>query len=109
MPTKLDAVLGICRDQLAQVVHSGISAQELRRGKGQLGASLVMELEDSGARMMRLGKAELVPGNLLSVDDLLHSIDTVTLDDVRRVAGDVLDVEPTLAVVGPDKALSRLS
>ncbi|HEU0127954.1 MAG TPA: pitrilysin family protein, partial [Pseudonocardiaceae bacterium] len=50
MPTKLDAVLGICRDQLAQVVHSGISAQELRRGKGQLGASLVMELEESGAR-----------------------------------------------------------
>ena len=108
MPGKLDSVLGICRDQLARVVAGGISAEELRRGKGQLRGSLVMELEDSGARMMRLGKAELVPGGVLSVDELLAAIDGVTLDDVRRVARDVLDAEPTLAVVGPDAALSRV-
>jgi len=109
MPSKLDSVLGICREQIIRVVDSGITAQELQRGKGQLRGSLVMDLEDSGARMMRLGKSELVPGALLSVDELLGAVDAVTLDDVRRVASDVLDAEPTLAVVGPAKALAKLS
>ena len=109
MPSKLDSVLGICREQLSRVVDSGITGQELQRGKGQLRGSLVMDLEDSGARMMRLGKSELVPGGLFSVDDLLGAVDAVTLDDVRRVAHDVLDTEPTLAVVGPAKALAKLS
>ena len=36
-----------------------------QRGKGQLRGGLVMGLEDSSARMTRIGKSELVPGGLL--------------------------------------------
>jgi predicted Zn-dependent peptidase len=108
MPNKLPEVLDICRDVLARVVDDGLTAEELTRGKGQMRGSLVMGLEDSSARMTRIGKSELVPGGLLGTDETLALIDAVTLDDVRAAAAAVLTGAETLAVVGPAKALSKL-
>ncbi|MGH3094767.1 MAG: M16 family metallopeptidase [Streptosporangiales bacterium] len=101
LPDKVDAVLDICRDQLVQVAEHGISEEELTRGKGQLRGAVVLGMEDPSARMSRLGKSELVYGELLSVDDLVARVDAVTLDDVRQVATDLLSGALTLAVVGP--------
>ena len=101
VPRKVDDVLAICREELDKVAAAGITFEELERGKGQLRGSMVLGLEDTGSRMSRIGKAELVYGELLSVDDVLARIEAVTLDDVAAVAGDLLAVRPTLAVVGP--------
>jgi predicted Zn-dependent peptidase len=107
-PAKISDVLGICNDELAKVAAAGITLEELQRGKGQLRGSLVMGLEDSSARMTRIGKSELVPSELMSIDESLARIDDVTLDDVHAVAQDILAAPPTLAVIGPDKALKRV-
>lgn len=101
LPRKVDQVLSVVRDQLSQVADSGISAEELERGKGQLRGSLVLGLEDTGSRMSRLAKAELVYGELPSIDELLARIDGVGLDDVRTVARGLLSAAPSLAVIGP--------
>ncbi|MDQ1628341.1 MAG: hypothetical protein QOI54_2085 [Actinomycetota bacterium] len=101
VPRKVDDVLAICRDELEKVAAHGITGDELERGKGQLRGALVLGLEDTGSRMSRIGKAELVYGELLSVDQIIERIDSVTLDDVTEVAADVLHPRPTLAVVGP--------
>jgi predicted Zn-dependent peptidase len=100
-PDKVDQVLALCRTEIEKVVDAGISADELVRGRGQLRGALVLGLEDTGSRMSRIGKSELVYGELLGVDEILRRIDAVTLDDVRAVAADVLAVPPTLAVIGP--------
>jgi predicted Zn-dependent peptidase len=101
VPRKVDDVLAICREELEKVVAHGITHDELERGKGQLRGSLVLGLEDTGSRMSRIGKAELVHGELLSVDAIIDRINGVTLDEVSAVAADVLAARPTLAVVGP--------
>ena len=108
MPDRITDVLEICSDELAKAASAGITVEELERGKGQLRGGLVMGLEDAGARMTRIGKAELVPGGLLSVDESLRRIDAVSLDDVHVAAQQVFTPEATLAVVGPAGALSRL-
>jgi predicted Zn-dependent peptidase len=100
-PKKVDQVLDLCREALSDVATHGITAEELARGKGQLRGGLVLGLEDTGSRMGRLAKSELVYEDLQSVDDLLSVIDAVTLDDVRDVAGSVLAASPALAIVGP--------
>ena len=101
LPRKVDQVLDICRDELTKVADHGITSEELARGIGQLRGSLVLGLEDTGSRMSRLGKSELVYGELLSVEELLDRIGSVSLDDVRSVARDVVAARPTLAVIGP--------
>ncbi len=101
LPKKVDDVLDLCRAELQRVGHRGVTADELERGKGQLCGSLVLGSEDTGSRMHRIGKGELVYGEMLSMDEVLARINAVTLDDVRDVAADLLDVTPTLAVIGP--------
>jgi predicted Zn-dependent peptidase len=101
LPSKLDAVLAVVRDELAKVAADGISAEELARGKGQLRGGMVLGLEDSGARMSRLGKSELVYDELLSIDEVMARIDAVTLDEVRELAAEIFTQPEVLAVVGP--------
>lgn len=107
-PGRLKDVLGICRDELAKVASAGLSVEEHERGKGQLRGSLVMGLEDTSSRMSRIGKSELLPGGLLSIDESLAQINAVTLDEVHEVAQQILTLEPTLAVLGPAKTVAKL-
>jgi predicted Zn-dependent peptidase len=101
LPKKVEQVLEVCREQLADVAANGITADELARACGQLKGSYVLGMEDTGSRMGRLGKAELVYGEILSVDEVLARVDAITLDDVAAVAGDLLARPQTLAVIGP--------
>ncbi|GII33287.1 M16 family metallopeptidase [Planotetraspora mira] len=101
LPSKIDDVLKICRDEVARVVAEGITAEEIARGKGQMRGGLVLGLEDTGSRMSRIGKSELVYEELMSVDEVLARIEAVTPDDLAAVAGDILNRPLTLAVIGP--------
>jgi predicted Zn-dependent peptidase len=101
-PSKVTEVLKLCREQLDAVAARGVTAEEIARGKGQLKGSLVLGLEDTGSRMSRLGKGELVYGEQLTVDQVIARIDAVTPDDIRDVASAVLaDSRLGLAVIGP--------
>ena len=51
--------------------------------------------------MSRLGEAEVLSGQLLSLDDVVEEIDKVTPDAVAAVARELLTKPQTLAVVGP--------
>jgi predicted Zn-dependent peptidase len=101
LPNKLDEVLAVVREELDKVAADGITSAELSRGKGQLRGGLVLGLEDSASRMSRIGKAELVHDELLSIDEVMTRIDAVTLDDVRSVAAEIFGRPEILAVVGP--------
>jgi predicted Zn-dependent peptidase len=100
-PAHVSDVLKICRDELDQVVRHGLTDDELRRAIGQLSGSTVLGLEDTGALMHRLGKSELCWGEQMSVDDMLAKISSVTQDDIRAVARDVLGKRPSVAAIGP--------
>jgi predicted Zn-dependent peptidase len=100
-PAKVDDVLALCREQLAAVAADGITDTELDRGKSQLRAATVLGLEDTGARMSRIAKSELVHTELPSIAELLARVEAVTLDDVRVLAKELWDAPPTLALLGP--------
>ena len=102
LPAKLDETLAVVRAELARIAAEGITLEELNRGKGQLRGGLVLGLEDSGARMSRLGKAELVYDELLSIDEVLARIDAVTLEQVNELAAELFVQPEILAVVGPE-------
>ncbi|MDG6104521.1 insulinase family protein [Dactylosporangium aurantiacum] len=99
-PGKVEEVLAITRDELARVAQDGISDAEVERGKGMLKGAVVLGLEDTGSRMSRLGKGELLYDELLSVDEVLRRVDLVTPETVRQVAGELLSRPMSLAVIG---------
>jgi predicted Zn-dependent peptidase len=100
-PGKVDELLAIIRAELADVAANGLTETEVRRGKGMMKGGLVLGLEDTGSRMSRLGKGEMLYDDFLSVDALLARVDAVTVDDVKSIAAEILSKPMTLAVVGP--------
>jgi predicted Zn-dependent peptidase len=101
LPSKSDEVLDVVRSELARVVGTGLTQEELERGRGQMRGGLVLSLEDTGSRMTRLGEVELFQDRLLSLDEVLARLDAVTLDEVNSLAADLFSRPETLAVVGP--------
>lgn len=102
-PSKVHEVLKITRDLLADVAANGLRDEELERAKGQAKGGLVLGLEDTGSRMTRIGKSELMYGDLKTIDEMLADIDAVGSEDVRSVASTLLGKRPTLAIIGPFK------
>jgi len=100
-PGRAREVLAILREQLADVAAGGLSREEFERAKGHLKGSLVLSLEDPSGRMSRLGKSEISHGEILTVSQVLHRIQSVSLEDARRAAARVLSQPLSLAVLGP--------
>ena len=100
-PGKADEVVSIMKAVLQSVASGGLTADEIERGKGQLCGGMVLGLEDSGSRMTRIGKAELTYGDVLGLDDLLGSVNAVTLEQVNDLADDLAAQQTCLTVVGP--------
>jgi predicted Zn-dependent peptidase len=100
-PEKAAEVLALVREELDAIAAAGVSERELAVAKGSLSADLLLSLEDSGARMSRIGGAQLLHGEVLSIEELLARIDAVSLEDASAVAASVLGGERMLAVVGP--------
>jgi predicted Zn-dependent peptidase len=105
-PTKAIEVIEIIREVLADVAEHGMTHEEIDRAKGAVRGSLVLSQEDSGSRMSRIGKNEIVYGHVMGFDEILHEISSVTHEDVRKVASEFLTKTPTLALVGPFKSES---
>jgi predicted Zn-dependent peptidase len=100
-PGKVDEVLDLTRAELDRVASAGATADEVARGKGMAKGSYVLGLEDTGSRMSRLAKSELLYGDLMTVDELLDRVDRVTLDEVNELAAALLSRPLSLAVLGP--------
>jgi predicted Zn-dependent peptidase len=100
-PGKADEVLGLITSELDRVARRGITTAEVQRGKGQMSGGIVLGLEDSASRMTRIGKSELVYGDVLPVDEILQRVEAVTRDDVAELAAYLLQEPRCLTVVGP--------
>jgi predicted Zn-dependent peptidase len=101
-PDRLQETLEVIETELARLVREGLSGAELDAAKGHITGSLAMSLETTSSRMRRLGRSELVEGEIPTLDEVIARIQSVTADDTRRVIDRVFAGTPrTLAVVGP--------
>lgn len=106
-PDKTLEVIKIIRDISFDIAQNGLTDEEITRAKGSVTGSLVLSQEDTGSRMMRIGKSELVYGEIMSFDEILEKIAQVTPDQVKAIASTILPRPSTLALVGPFKSASK--
>ena len=102
-PAKAVEVVEIIRSVLSDVAENGMTHEEIDRAKGAVRGSLVLSQEDTGSRMSRIGKNEIVYGQVMDFDDILTSIERVSAQDISEIASEFLVKTPTLALVGPFK------
>lgn len=101
-PSRAPQVLDLIHGELDALVADGVSERELTVAKGHLRGETALALEDSAARMSRIGRGQLLHGSVLEVEDLLDRFEAVTLDEVHDVARRTWDGSRVEAVVGPE-------
>jgi len=100
-PKNAEQVLDLFNVTLDNLASGGLTDRELAIAKGQVRGSTVLGLEDTGARMGRIGRSQLVHGSVLSIDEVLARIDAVTSTDIERVVARIAAAPRALAAIGP--------
>ncbi len=100
-PAKTKQVIDLLGAELEKLATGVITDAELKKAVGQLSGGIVLALEDSGSRMSRLGRAELVTGEFVDIDETLERIDAVTPGQIREPAAELAAAPRTTTIVGP--------
>jgi predicted Zn-dependent peptidase len=102
MPEHAGEVHRVVIEELERLVSGGITADELAVAVGYLTGAYELGLEDTGARMSRLGGMLATLGKVHSVEEQIARWERVTVDDANRVIGDVYGgADPIVVSVGP--------
>lgn len=100
----VDAIL----KQLAYM-REGTTEQELRKAIEMSKGRLLLSMENSRNVAGWYGVQEALTGKILKVDDVTSIIERITVDDIKRVAGEIFATEKlNLAAVGPIKKTDKI-
>ena len=96
-----ERALALIRDELLKLLDGGATEAELSRTREQVKSGLILSLESTHARMNKFGNGELMTGRSMSTDELIERYNSVTLDDVRTIAGRSINFdEMSISAVG---------
>ncbi len=99
-PRKTEQVATLMLGELERLATGGASDTELARAKGQLAGASALALEDSDARMSRLGRSELTLGEFADLESTLARVDAVTAREVQELAVELHARTRSIAAVG---------
>ncbi|MEL6287314.1 MAG: pitrilysin family protein [Pseudomonadota bacterium] len=94
----------LIRSELAELAGEGPGDEELMRAKAQLKSGLLMGLESPSVRADQMARHLLCYGRVLTQRDLIETINAVSREDVRAVAGTIACGDRRLwSEVGPER------
>lgn len=97
-----EEVCELIEETVAEVAENGITEHELKKAKEQLKGSMMLGLESTNNRMSRLGRNELLLGRHLSLDEVIESVEKITLTDVNQLANKIFTSPKSLALISPE-------
>lgn len=98
----LGRVVSSVVEELRGIKSGPVGADELRRAKENLKASVVLGLESPSSRMSNLARQDLFFGRFWDIDETLEAIEAVSAADIQEIANTFLKPENmALAMFGP--------
>jgi len=89
-PDKAREVLAVISDILAELREGGITDDEVGLARDLIRGNLLLSLESAEFRMSRMAMNEMFLGRIESPEDTLRRVDSVTPEQVRALAGEML-------------------
>ena len=107
-PDQAHAVIAAILDQLERVVQEPVAPAELERARAYTRGRLELRMEDSAAVAAWLGTGESLLPRILTVEEVVERLESVTANDLQRVAQRCARPDQVrMAVLGPFR--SRLA
>ncbi|MCB1484789.1 MAG: insulinase family protein, partial [Hyphomicrobiaceae bacterium] len=101
----LPKIEAMADEVLDDVVKNGVTAQELQRAKNALTAEYIYQSDNQAILARRYGWALVVGRTIQDVESWPDRIAKVSLDDIKKVAGEYLDIRHSVTgYMTPDKS-----
>jgi len=107
--TKIEEALKATLEQFARAKDgSDITEAEVERAREYVTGKLTLDLESSSTMANLLVRKQLLEEKLFSIEDIVEQVRAVTVEDVRALADEVIDMSKlNLAVIGPYEDAGR--
>ncbi len=102
-PEKLDQTREVIEAVLHEIATAGLADAEVQAAKNQVKGQMVLDLEDPGMRLMRLGTRAMFGEKIIGLNEGLAKMDKVSARDVCALAAEVLSAPAVDVVVGPGR------
>ncbi len=100
-PENINVALPIILEQIYRV-KKDVTVDELDRAKEMIKGRMVLALESPYSISSWLGTQEILLNKIMSIEDMMCMIDSVSLDDIKRVGEYLIDKKKlNIALVGP--------
>ena len=98
---RIDEAIETIVAELRRVVTESVPADELEKARSFAKGRFVLGLESPHATIMFGLRREVLEGRAVEPDEVLAGLDAVTVEDLERVAAEILGGSLRLAVIGP--------
>ncbi len=88
---KIEDTVAAVREELNNLAAKGVTSKELEISKQQTKGSFIFSLENTSNRMVVNGKYALFRNRQRSIEDVISAIDSVSIDDIMRIAELITD------------------
>ena len=98
---RIDEAVETIVAELRRVVTESVPSDELEKARSFAKGRFVLGLESPHATIMFGLRREVLEGRAVEPDEVLAGLDAVTVEDLERVAAEILGGSLRLAVIGP--------
>ena len=99
---RIDEAVQTIVAEFGRIAAEPVEADELEKARNFAKGRLVLSLEDPKGTIMFGLRSEVLEGTLREPDDVLAGYDAVTIEDIQRIAQDIVrENRLNLAVIGP--------
>jgi len=99
---RADEAVGVIAHEFKRLAEEPVPDAEFEKARALAKGRFVLQTESPNGLLLFGLRREVVEGEAIEPDELLANLDSVTVDDVYRVAQDVLGTQGLrLAVIGP--------
>ena len=95
----MDRALSIVLKEFKKIKETKISDRELKKAKEAIKGNLLLSLESTSNRMIRMTQSELYFNRIKSTDEVIKSIDAVTKENVLDAANELLDEKTFIKLI----------
>jgi len=102
-PSAKKKAIDIVFEELKKLAKDGLTKDELVNTKEHIKGGLILELESTVARMVRILKDEIYLQREVSIDETLEAVENVSKDDVISLARELFDIDKfAISAVEPE-------
>ncbi|MFM8527494.1 MAG: M16 family metallopeptidase [bacterium] len=105
---RVSEAMQVVGDELARLSSEPVAAEELRRVKETVKGRLVLAQESTGARMSALAGATLFDLPILTLDEMIERVESVTSQEITDLAAELMSPERfSAAAIGKEEGVFR--